>query len=117
MVRTMRSSSDPMVHREREEELMRHVDRLLSDERLRVDTTRGRRPVTSLIRDVNASDKAVELKRTMSAMGKTDRELESRMPVGRAIEVVLSRKSWGFLKSPVGRLRVMSVSPTEGLLR
>src|SRR6266550_3165128 len=103
----MRNSSDPMFHKEREEELVRHVERLLEDDRLRVDTTRGRRPVRTLIRDVNLMDKGVDLKRLMSARGQTDRELEGRMPVGKSMEVVLSRKKWGFLKSPVGRLRVV----------
>src|SRR4051794_16555046 len=112
----MRNSPEPSLHRQREEELIRHVQRLLEDDRLRVDTTRGRRPVTTLIRDVNEADKGVELKRLMSQKGVPDRELEAKMPVGRSLEVVLSRRKWGIFKFPVGRLRVVCVSPTPALL-
>ena len=39
----MKNSSDPSVHRQREQQLIQHVERLLNDDRLRVDTTRGNR--------------------------------------------------------------------------
>src|SRR5947207_5160055 len=111
----MKNSPDPSVHREREKELIRHVERLLDDDRLRIDTTRGRRPVKSLIPEVSRSDKGVELKRTMSEMGKPDRDLEKRMPVGEALEVVVSKKKWIFLRQPIGRLEVVCISPTKKL--
>src|SRR5205823_1859276 len=113
----MRNSPDPSIHKQREEELIQHVERLLNDERLRVDTTHGRRAVTTLTRDVNSADKAVELKRLMTQLGATDRELESQMPTGLALDVLLSRKKWFVLKSPVGRLKVVCVSPGEALLK
>src|SRR2546429_7885421 len=113
----MRNSPDPSIHKQREEELIQHAERLLNDDRLRVDTTHGRRPVTSLSRDVNSTDKAVELKRLMTQLGATDRELESHMPKGLALEVLLSQKKWFVLKSPVGRLKVVCVSPSEALLK
>jgi hypothetical protein len=112
----MKNSPDPSVHREREKELIRHVERLLDDDRLRIDTTRGRRPVKSFIPEVSRSDKGVELKRTMSEMGKPDRELEKRMPVGESLEVVVSKKKWIFFREPVGRLEVVCISPTKKLL-
>ena len=59
----MRSSADPSVHREREKLLIEHVERLLGDDRLRVDTSIGRRPVALLRRDVSKEDGEVELKR------------------------------------------------------
>src|SRR6201999_651986 len=57
------------------------------------------------IRDVQRSDKAVELKRMMSEMSMPDRELQNRMPVGQMLEVTLAQKRFWFLKAMVGRLR------------
>ena len=37
----MKNSPDPAVHQKLEREMMEHVERLLGDERLRIDTTRG----------------------------------------------------------------------------
>ncbi|HZZ44246.1 MAG TPA: hypothetical protein VFE58_15030 [Tepidisphaeraceae bacterium] len=113
----MRNSSDPSVHRQKEQELVSHVTRLLEDDRLRVDTTRGRRPVKTLLRDVNKTDKTVELKRLMAQMNLPDRELQGRMPAGEQVEVVLSQRKFFILRSPVGRLRVACVSPTKELLK
>ena len=64
----MKSSVDPSVHRTRERQFIEHVEKLLDDDRLRVDTTSGRRAVTGLIRDVQRNDRGVELKRVMAAM-------------------------------------------------
>lgn len=109
-------SSDPTVHRERERQIVQHIEKLLDDDRLRIDTTRGRRPVTAFIRDVNRGDRGVELKRLMSEMDKPDRELESQMPRGQSLEVVVSQRSFWLFKKAVGRLRVVCLSPTRALL-
>ncbi len=113
----MKSNADPILHREREQQLMQHVVRLLEDDRLRVDTTLGSRPIKSLLRDVERTDRGVELKRLMSEMGMPDRDLQNRMPTGQAIEVLLSRKSMWIFRKAVGRLRVMCVSPVRELLK
>jgi len=113
----MKNSSDPSVHRQREQQLIQHVERLLNDDRLRVDTTRGNRAVTTLLRDVVKSDKAVELKRLMSDLNVPDRELQARMPVGESIVLTLAQTSWWVLKNVVGRVRVVCVSPTKALLK
>ncbi len=112
----MNDNSDPARHQLNEQTFIAHVERLLVDDRLRIDTTLGRRAAASLIRDVSISDHGVELKRLMSEMGKPDRELESRMPVGKSLDVTLSRKKWWVLKSAVGRLKVVCCSPTRALL-
>lgn len=112
----MRSSSDPSIHRLREQQFIQHVERLLTDDRLRIDTTLGRRPVTTLVRDVSKGDRSVDLQRLMSEMNKPDRELKSKMPVGESIEVSLSRQRLMFFKNRVGRLRIECVSPTRALL-
>jgi hypothetical protein len=116
----MKSSPDPSVHRQREQQLIQHVERLLNDERLRVDTTRGNRSVTTLLRDVKKPDpaeKGVELKRMMSDLNLPDRELQNRMPLGESLDVTLYQTSWWVLKKAVGRMRVVCVSPTKALLR
>ena len=112
----MKNSPDPAVHQQLERQMMEHVERLLADERLRIDTTRGRRPVTTLFRSVESGDRGVELKRVMAEMGKPDRELQSKMPVGAWMEITLAQKKWFFFKETVGKLQVICVSPTRSLL-
>jgi hypothetical protein len=112
----MSDSSDPSEHRSREEQFMQHVEKLLTDERLRLDTTRGRRPVTTLIREVSSGDRTVELTRQMSEMNKPDRALRDKMPVGKSMDVTLSRKQWFVFNKPVGRLWVTCASPTRALV-
>src|SRR4051794_217379 len=113
----MRNSPDPAVHQQLERTIMEHVERLLADERLRVDTTRGRRAVTTLFRSVETGDEGVELKRVMSEMGKPDRELQAKMPAGAWMEITLAQKKWFFFKEVVGKIQVFCVSPTKSLLR
>lgn len=113
----MKSSVDPSVHRRREDELIAHVQGLLEDPRLRVDTSRGRRPVNSLLREINLTDRSVELKRLMSEMGVPDRSLEGKMPVGRMLDVLLGKRKLLILRQPVGRLKVICISPTKSLLK
>jgi hypothetical protein len=112
----MNNSSDPSTHQLRERQFMQHVEGLLRDDRLYLDTTRGRRPITMLIRDVQVQDKAVELRRLMSEMGKPDRHLQSQMPVGKSIEVSLATKKWWLFRQATGSLRIVSVSPTRSLI-
>lgn len=113
----MRNSPDPSVHQQLERTMMEHVERLLGDERLRVDTTRGRRPVTTLFRSVETGDKGVELKRVMSEAGRPDRELQSKMPVGAWMEITLAQKKLFFFREVVGKIQVICVSPTKALLK
>ena len=112
-----RTSMNPAMHRAREHQLIEHVQRLLEDERLRLDTKLGRRPITAFIRDVSRTDKSMDLKRMMSEMNLPDRELQNSMPAGEMMEVSLSQKRFWVLRSTVGRLRVVCVSPTRALLR
>lgn len=96
--------------------MMEHVERLLENDQLRVDTTRGRRLVTAVYRSVEHGDHAVELKRLMAEMGKPDRELQARMPVGAWMEVTLSVGKWFFFREVIGRLQVVCLSPIRDLL-
>ena len=83
----MSDSADPSRHQQLERQFIGHVERLVTDERLRLATSRGRKSTVTLIRDVAFSDRGVELNRLMSEMGKRDRRLESQMPVGKAMDV------------------------------
>ena len=112
----MTNSPDPAVHRQREEQLIEHVDRLLDDDRLRIDTTLGRRPVPNFGRRIEMADQETELIRLMSQVGKPDRDLQSRMPIGKSLTVTLWRQKWFVLKENVGILKVACVSPTRALL-
>src|SRR5437762_11384828 len=112
----MRNSADPSIHRQREQRLIEHVKRLLSDDRLRIDTTSGRRAVAALRRDVRKQDREVDLKRLMGDMGIPDRQLQAKMPLGQQLTVTLSRTAFLIFKKVVGELRVVCLSPRRELL-
>ena len=94
----MINSPDPSVHRQRERRLIEHVQTVLNDDRLRIDTIRGLRPVRTAIRTIQRSDRALDLRRRMAEMGTPDRKLESQMPVGETIELTLQRRAWFILR-------------------
>ncbi len=110
------SSSEPAVHQQREVDFVRHVERMLDDNRLRIDTTRGRRPITAFFKKISKSDHAIDLQRLMSEMNRPDRELKSQMPVGQAIDVILSQRKFLIFKPVVGRLKIVCVSPNRSLI-
>jgi hypothetical protein len=112
----MTNPTDPTQHQQLERQFIAHVERLLSDDRLRLPTSRGRKHAITLIRDVNHLDRGVELKRLMYEMNEPDRQLESQMPVGQSIDVGLCQKKWWLFKSWVGRFRAVSISPSEALI-
>jgi hypothetical protein len=112
----MSESGDPAVHQRLERQFIGHVERLINDDRLRFATSRGKKSAVTLIRDISFADRGVELKRLMSELGKPDRQLEQRMPAGRTMDVSLSAKRWWIFKSPVGRFRAMTLSPSRALV-
>src|ERR1041385_352455 len=111
---------DPSFHRRAEQRFIEHVERLLGDDRLKIDTIRGKRSVAPSSRKISASvqrtDRAVELKRLMIEMGKADRALQAQMPLGELIDVELKQRFLWVLRSSIGRLRVVSAPPTRQLL-
>jgi hypothetical protein len=113
----MKTSSDPSVHRQREQQLVAHIERLLGDSRFRLDTIAGARAVTSMLQTVNKSDKGTDVKRQMTELNKPDRALQEQMPIGEVLEVTLSQKAMLIFRKTVGRLRVVCVSPTRTLIR
>jgi hypothetical protein len=108
--------ANPATHRQLEIDFMRHVEQLLEDDRMRVDTTSGRRPVVSMLKQVQRTDRSVDLKRIMSEMHKPDRDLQAQMPVGEVMEITLQKRKLLILRGVVGRIRVVCVSPTRTLL-
>src|SRR4051812_41019834 len=112
----MRNSSDPSVHRQREQRLIEHVERLLSDDRLRIDTNNGRRAVATLRRDVRKEDREVDLKRLMGEMGIPDRTLQAKIPLGQQLTVTLTRTAFLVFSRTVGELKVVCLSPRRELL-
>ena len=95
---------------------MQHVERLLEDTRLRIDTIHGAKPVASMMRSIEKSDRGADLKREMTQMNLPDRELQAKMPLGERMEVTLSQAKWFIFRKTVGRMRVVCVSPTRDLL-
>jgi hypothetical protein len=108
--------ANPATHRQLEIDFIRHVEQLLEDDRMRVDTTSGRRPVVSMLKQVQRADRSVDLKRIMSEMRKPDRDLQAQMPVGEVMEITLQKRKLLILRGVVGRIRVVCVSPTRTLL-
>jgi hypothetical protein len=91
---------------------MEHARKLLDDDRLRVDTMRGRKPLA--LKRVKEGE--LDLKRLMAEAGKRDRDLQDRMPVGLKLEVEVLHKWLWVMRSVVARLRVLSVPPAQALL-
>lgn len=112
----MRSSSDPSVHQAAERQFVSHVEKLLADPRFMLDTTLGRRSANKFMVDIARDDRSIDLKRQMTQLGKTDFNLQDRMPTGQTLYVTLSAKKWFFFKQVIGKLRVVCVSPNTSLL-
>ena len=112
----MKNSTDPSLHRQVERRFIEHVEKLLDDERLRVDTTRGRRPIAGLKRKTTRTDKADDLRRKLIEAGRPDRDFEAMMPKEEAVEVDLMQKRWWIFNDTVGRVRAICVAPQKDLI-
>jgi hypothetical protein len=112
----MKNSADPSVHRAREANLIKHVEALLADSRLRIDTISGNRSVAGFEKSTRRNDRATDLQRLMSQLNVPDRELRNRMPVGESFEVDFFRRKLILFRSVVGRLVVKCISPAQELL-
>jgi hypothetical protein len=112
----MRNSTDPSTHQASERQFISHVEKLLADPRLMVDTTLGRKSVPNLMPQVTRTDRGTDMKRLMIDLQKPDSELQNRMPVGESMEIILRAKKMMVMMQTVGRIRVVCVSPTRQLL-
>jgi len=117
----MKASSDPSFHRDSERKFIEHVREVLADDRLRLDTTAGRRSIKTTFVSVREGDPHAErgerVKRLMMELGVADRELQQKLPVGERIDVTLKMRNFWMFKKTVGELMVASVSPTRELIR
>ena len=117
----MTNSIDPTFYRQRESNFVEHVRGLLDDDRLRLPTRRGIKPITGLMPVITEGEAGLErgekVKRLMLELGITDRGLQGKMPVGERIEVNLRQHNFWMLKRTVGKLVVACVSPTRELLK
>ncbi len=112
----MRNSLDPSLHRQREKVFLDHVESLLADDRFRVDTLLGRKPVKTLAPRLDRTDKGVELKRLMAELDRPDRQLESQMPRDESMTITLTQRALFFFRRTVGRVHVFCLSPQRELL-
>src|SRR5436190_13318699 len=114
----MKNTSDPSVHRAREQQLVEHVVHLLEDPRLRLDTIKGNRAITSLRWFTpNRFNRDTDVHRTMAEMNVHDRNVRDRMPLGEQVDVTFFQRKMLFFKQVVGRMRVMCVSPVRALVK
>ncbi len=112
----MNGPADPTWHREREKQMVEHIQKLLGDQRLRVQTTSGRKHAIMLGRDVVPSDREVDLKRLMMQKGIHDYAVQGKMPLGREVSVTLRKRRFFLFWSIVGDIKVLCLSPWQDLL-
>lgn len=113
----MSVKSDPSWHQQREAEILRHVESLLSDKRFVVDTGDGRRPLTQFKRSVNRSDRSVEIKRRMIELGVADSTLQKQLPVGWTLDVRATTTRWWIFEKTLADVKLIVVSPTDSLIK
>ena len=98
-----------------ERRVLDHVVGLLDDRRLVLPTTFGPRAVTTLMRDVDRWDRGGEVKGLLVDLDRPDFELQDRLPVGKGLDVRLSRQVLLAFNQTVGHLRVASLPPLREL--
>jgi len=112
----MTNPADPAVHRQAETRLIEHIQALLDNPKLRIDTTIGTRQVAALRKRVARADAADETRRHLAEARQADPDLLPRLPRGEALEVSFHRTKWGLLSSLAARLRVICRSPIKSLV-
>jgi hypothetical protein len=112
----MRNTPEPSWHKQREQEIIAHVERMLTDPKFIIDTSSGRRSVVGLKQSKKHGDKTVELKRIMSQL-RPDRALELQMPTGQTFEATFAVNKWIIFQKVIGRLMVVVQSPTKEILK
>src|SRR6476620_782920 len=113
----MRDSPDPAFHRSAQQRFVAHVQRLLEDPQLQIETASGMVPVTSLIRNVTPGDDAVGIKRKMVELNLFDRDLQRQMPQGLKLDVALVHATMFGGRTAAGNLRVLCLTPADALLK
>ncbi len=104
-------------HRRAESKLMGHVERLLDNPKLRIDTAEGTRPASNYRRSISMSDRAAEVRKIVSQFAREDSTGLGSLPQGAVMDVAFSRAKMVVFSSVVARLRVVCVSPIKQLVR
>jgi hypothetical protein len=110
------SQPDSRIHKELEEQVVGHVRRLLEDDRLRVDTRQGMRPITSYRLHLEASDDLAGLRALLADAGTPDRSLEQEFPKSASLDVALLRRKWLIFAETVGQVHLRVISPQKSLV-
>ncbi|MFN4241861.1 MAG: hypothetical protein ACK4PI_01340 [Tepidisphaerales bacterium] len=105
----------PREHLALESQVLSHVRRLLQDQRLRLDTRQGQRPVTQYRLHVVEGDGVGRLRELLAGHGITDRTVEASFPREAKLDVALLRRRWFVLAETVARLHVRVLAPVEAL--
>lgn len=113
----MINSTEPNIHRQRQQVVMAHIEQVLADDRLRIDTRHGTRLARGLKQRLVRGDASDELARLMSQSGGGDGQQSNQMPQGLRLEAQFIQQRLGILKEIIARLQVICVSPTRQLLR
>ena len=113
----MINSPEPVIHKNRQQAVLTHLQNVLNNPKLRIDTLNGSRLAKGLSQSITGTDQAVELKRLMSQLGLPDRELEAEMPSGLSMEVAFTQRKWLLFNKTVARLRAVCLSPVRELLK
>ncbi len=109
-------SSDPQWHQQRELELLRHFETLLTDRRFVVDTTEGRRAVTQYRKVVAKNDRSAEVKRRMMELGSSDFGLQRAMPGLPSVDVELRQTRWLVFEKLLGQVKLITHAPVDDLI-
>lgn len=109
--------TDPAQHQARQREMLAHVEKALSEAGLQIDTDIGLRATVGYRREVRRSDRAVEIKRLMAALGVPDPDLQARLPLDESLQVLVSRNWLLIFQQVLAEVRVECRSPTTALIR
>lgn len=105
----------PREHLALESQVLSHVRRLLEDQRLRLDTRQGQRPVTHYRLHLVEGDGVARLRELLAEHGIADPTVEASFPREARLDVALLRRRWFVLAETVARLHVRVLSPVEAL--
>ncbi len=108
--------SEPQKHLELEEQVVKHVRRLLEDDRLRVDTRQGLRAATGYRLHVEASDDLAALRSLLADAGTADRSVETKYPKSASLDVALLRRKWFVFAETVGQIHLRVLAPAKALV-
>jgi len=113
----LHASADFAWHRRAESKLIGHVERLLDNPKLRIDTDDGTRPASGFRRTIEQSDRAADVRKIVGQNDRDDRADVGNLPQGLVMDVAFRRAKLVVFSSVVARLRVICVSPIKQLVR